>query len=240
MKPTLSVLLPVYQAQATLGRLVGQLLEVLPDLTGAFEAIVIDDGSRDATSEVAHELSIGYPQLALATHPARLGAAASIRTGLLRTTGELVCIRDEDSPANPRDLCKLWPLAAAHEIVVGRCGSGNPLEWIQRLPGSMLRRVESRPAGLYLLHRRAVGHWSAMASDEPLLTYLQRTGRPIFEVDVRADRSVHFDPVSAGATRRSAIAVGSSGRVDRAASGSASLRKRPNFLAQLKAFAVGE
>ena len=95
MQHTLSVLLPVKDAQATLTALVHDHLDLATDLGGQFELLIIDDGSTDATSEVAHELTHDYPQIRVVRHGMSLGREAAIRTGLERSRGEKVIVRDE-------------------------------------------------------------------------------------------------------------------------------------------------
>ena len=68
MNPSLSIILPVYNAQATLARQIGQLLDVLPDLASRFEILVVDDGSTDHTGDIAHQFRQQYPQLKIARH----------------------------------------------------------------------------------------------------------------------------------------------------------------------------
>ena len=85
---SLSVLLPVKDAQATLTALVHEILDLATDLGGQFELLIIDDGSTDATSEVAHELTHDYPQVRVVRHGMPLGREAAIRTGLDRSQGE--------------------------------------------------------------------------------------------------------------------------------------------------------
>ena len=68
MQRSLSVLLPVKDAQATLTASVHELLEVAADSSDRFELLIIDDGSTDATSEIAHELTYHYPQVGLIRH----------------------------------------------------------------------------------------------------------------------------------------------------------------------------
>ena len=63
VKRSLSVLLPVKDVQATLSDSVHEILDVAADCGERFEVLIIDDGSTDATSEVAHELSRHYPQV---------------------------------------------------------------------------------------------------------------------------------------------------------------------------------
>jgi glycosyltransferase involved in cell wall biosynthesis len=92
----LSVLLPVKDAQATLAASVHDILDVVTDSGEQFELLIIDDGSTDATSEVAHELTYHYPQVRVVHHQTPLGREAAIRTGLARSRGKMVMLGDED------------------------------------------------------------------------------------------------------------------------------------------------
>jgi dolichyl-phosphate beta-glucosyltransferase len=93
----LSVLLPVKDAQSTLEASVHEILDVATDFGERFEVLIIDDGSTDATSEVAHDLTCYYPQIRVVHHGTSLGREAAIRTGLKRSQGEVVMLRDDDS-----------------------------------------------------------------------------------------------------------------------------------------------
>ena len=61
--PSISLLLPVRNAQSWLDRVVRQALEVLPELSSRFEIRMLDEGSTDDTADVAAGLSATYPQL---------------------------------------------------------------------------------------------------------------------------------------------------------------------------------
>ncbi len=95
MQRFVSVLLPVQDAQATLADSVHEILETVSDLGSPFEVLIIDDGSSDATSEVAHDLARHYPQVRMIRHGTPLGRDAAIHSGLARSRGETVVLRDE-------------------------------------------------------------------------------------------------------------------------------------------------
>ncbi|HEY2881411.1 MAG TPA: glycosyltransferase [Pirellulales bacterium] len=107
MNLSLSVLLPVQNVQSTLHSQIQQLLDVLPELTPKFEVVVIDDGSTDATSEVAVDLKRGYPQLKVVHHAASIGWAAAIARQASQAQGEYLMIHCGGDIV-PDELVGLW------------------------------------------------------------------------------------------------------------------------------------
>jgi glycosyltransferase involved in cell wall biosynthesis len=93
LERSLTVLLPVHDAQDTLTDTVTEVLDVASDLTDRFELVIIDDGSTDATSEVAHELARHYPQVRAVRHAKPLGHEAALSTGLAQSRGEVVVVQ---------------------------------------------------------------------------------------------------------------------------------------------------
>jgi glycosyltransferase involved in cell wall biosynthesis len=98
----LTVLLPVRDAQSTLISTVTEVLEVASDLTDRLELLIIDDGSADATIEVAEELSRHYPQVRTVRHIKPMGHDAALRTGLAQSNGEVVVVRQGKGPTLER------------------------------------------------------------------------------------------------------------------------------------------
>jgi glycosyltransferase involved in cell wall biosynthesis len=58
----LTIVLPIYNGETRLRECVGEILELASELTTRFGVVIIDDGSTDATFEVAEELAAQYPQ----------------------------------------------------------------------------------------------------------------------------------------------------------------------------------
>jgi glycosyltransferase involved in cell wall biosynthesis len=76
--------------------MVHEILDLGTDSGDHFELLIIDDGSTDATSEVAHELTRNYPQIRVFRHGTSMGHEAAVRTGLESSRGEIVVVRDEE------------------------------------------------------------------------------------------------------------------------------------------------
>jgi glycosyltransferase involved in cell wall biosynthesis len=105
---SLSVLLPVHNAQATLGADVGRMLDLLPELTHDFDLVIIDDGSTDATCEVAHDLATQFPQVKYHRHSRRRGADVVIRDGLTRTQSPVVLAHNGQPRIDAAEVLRVW------------------------------------------------------------------------------------------------------------------------------------
>ncbi|HRY49379.1 MAG TPA: glycosyltransferase, partial [Candidatus Paceibacterota bacterium] len=61
MVPSLSIVIPVYNSEDSLPLLLERLQTVLPQLTDRYEAVLVNDGSRDHSWERIQELQAQYP-----------------------------------------------------------------------------------------------------------------------------------------------------------------------------------
>ncbi|HEY8994329.1 MAG TPA: glycosyltransferase, partial [Lacunisphaera sp.] len=93
----ISVILPVRNAIATIARAVAS---VQRQTLGAWELVVVDDGSTDGTREWLHEAARGEPRLRLIEQRA-LGLVAALNTGLAAARGELIARLDADDECHP-------------------------------------------------------------------------------------------------------------------------------------------
>lgn len=95
MTPLLSVIVPAKDQEAhladCLGSLVGQLAD--PD---ALEVIVVDDGSRDATADIAAGFADRLPGLVVLSNQQAVGLASARNQGLRRSTGRYLAYLDGD------------------------------------------------------------------------------------------------------------------------------------------------
>lgn len=238
MERSLSVLLPVRNAQSTLSEAVQDLLEVLPELTSQFEIIIIDDGSLDATIEIADELAAYYPQVKALRHSVPQGRSGAITTGLERSTGDIILLQDADCTVASDEICRLWQAIEAHEVVLGR--PAQPVHW----RWNRARSVGPEDRGGYLmLHRDAVAPIRPhLAQSHQLRQYLSGKQLHWHELLLR-DRILQ--PNSQASGLRSSVSRGLAGLWSTTPQADVSQSitskpRRPNYLHKLREFAAGE
>ena len=131
--PRVSVILPAYNAAATIRRAVESVLaQTMPD----FELIVVDDGSEDRTGEIVQ--SIVDPRIRYVRRPHQ-GLPRTLNTGLAEARAPIVAVQDADDWSKPHRLERQLAVLEArpHVAVVGSRmpevdGDGRPL--IPRAP----------------------------------------------------------------------------------------------------------
>jgi glycosyltransferase involved in cell wall biosynthesis len=97
---TLSIVVPAFNEEATLARVVEKLIHV-PYL---FEIVIVDDCSTDKTLEIARQLAAKYPQVRALTHQRNRGKTDALRTGFAETKGDIVIVQDADLEYDPGEM----------------------------------------------------------------------------------------------------------------------------------------
>jgi glycosyltransferase involved in cell wall biosynthesis len=103
--PLLSVVMPVYNERDTIEGMIARVLAV-PSLR--VELIVVDDGSKDGTSEILRGLQGKYA-FKLFQKP-NGGKGSALRIGFKEVTGDLVVIQDADTEYSPEEFPQLIEL----------------------------------------------------------------------------------------------------------------------------------
>jgi glycosyltransferase involved in cell wall biosynthesis len=107
---SISVFLPVFNDQATIGDLVKDALSVLPSLTDVYEVILVDDGSTDDSGAIADELARASAYVKVIHHAQNQGYGAALRTGFENASGDLIFYTDGDGQYDILELALLVPL----------------------------------------------------------------------------------------------------------------------------------
>jgi glycosyltransferase involved in cell wall biosynthesis len=134
----LSVVMPVFNEQATLAEVVARVLAVKLDI----ELICVDDGSTDGSRDILNDLHAQHPQLRVLLQPNNMGKGAALRRGIQESTGDYVIIQDADLEYDPAE----YPVLL-HPLIEGKAD----VVYGSRFLGSGPHRV------LYFWH--SVGNW---------------------------------------------------------------------------------
>ena len=129
---SLSVFFPAYNDSGTIASMVIRADAAAAALTPDYEVIVVNDGSEDATAEIADELARKYPRVRVMHHAQNRGYGGAIQTGIRSATKDLIFYTDGDAQYDPAELQLLWAeMAEGVDIVNGyKISRSDPLHRI--------------------------------------------------------------------------------------------------------------
>jgi len=150
----LSIVIPAYNEERFIGTLLERIRAVdLTPLGFEKEVIVVDDCSKDATSEAVRRFS----DVLLIRHEQNGGKGQAVRTGVERATGDYVMIQDADLEYEPQDYIPMIQMlrSGSADIVYGSrymnglVGSKHAEQsWAAYLGGRSLSGLRGRIRGL--------------------------------------------------------------------------------------------
>jgi glycosyltransferase involved in cell wall biosynthesis len=111
---TFSLVIPAYNEADTIASVISRAHQVMKKLERAYEIIVVDDGSQDATAERAH-----YACARVISHPYNIGNGAAVKTGIRNARGEVLVMLDGDGQHAPEDIPRLLKKLGPYDMVVG-------------------------------------------------------------------------------------------------------------------------
>jgi glycosyltransferase involved in cell wall biosynthesis len=115
----LSLVLPAHNEEPNIELVIEEARSTLPRFAHEFEILVVNDGSSDRTSALAHTVAEDDSRIRVIDHPENRGYGAALRSGFTASTGEWVMIMDSDRQFDVGDLVYLEPLVPEHDLVAG-------------------------------------------------------------------------------------------------------------------------
>ncbi len=147
---SLSVVVPVYNEVDNLTALVDELGLVLEPEKLPFEVIVVDDGSRDGTTELLRRLVADRTYLRAVFFRRNFGQTAAFDAGFRAASGRLVATIDGDLQNDPRDLpAMIAKLEEGYDVVVG---------WRRRRKDGMILRKLPSFAANWMIRKLTGSH----------------------------------------------------------------------------------
>lgn len=165
-----SVLIPAYNEEMVIA---ASIRRVLASTDVEVEVIVIDDGSKDATSEVVRTGFADEPRVRLLTL-ANGGKARALNRGLELARGEIIIALDADTQFEPETIARLarWFVDPAIGAIAGNAKVGNRVNLVTRwqaieyVTAQNLERRALAQFDAIMVVPGAIGAWRKAALDD--------------------------------------------------------------------------
>jgi glycosyltransferase involved in cell wall biosynthesis len=123
---THSIVIPAYNESARLGASLEKILAYVQKRGWQAEILIVNDGSKDNTSEIARTFERRYSSVRLIENPGNRGKGYSVRNGMLNSSGDRLLFTDADLSSPIEEAEKLF--AALDEGAQVAMGS----RWLRR------------------------------------------------------------------------------------------------------------
>lgn len=120
MGKTVSLIIPAYNEEARLAPFLTSLQKFSQSHPGLIsEIILVDDGSRDTTVQVAQTFQAQLPNLKIEKQPVNKGKGAAIKRGVEVATGDYIIFMDADGATDAQELPKMIDALNKADIGIG-------------------------------------------------------------------------------------------------------------------------
>ncbi len=116
---SLSLVIPAYNDEQTIGRLLSDASRLLPSICDSFEIVVCNDGSSDGTLQVIKDMAAEDSNIHLINHPTNKGFGATIRELYLAGRNDYIFSLPGDYQYAPKELLTMVKGLVENDFVIG-------------------------------------------------------------------------------------------------------------------------
>jgi undecaprenyl-phosphate 4-deoxy-4-formamido-L-arabinose transferase len=150
-KPEISVIIPTYNEEESLPKLFERIFPILDGLERAYEVILVNDGSRDATLPLLLRAQKRYPgRVRIIDFNGNFGQHMAIMAGLDRAQGEMMITLDADLQNPPEEIPRMVRCVDDGHDVVGTVRRQRQDTLFRRTASRLVNRLTNRITGLSL------------------------------------------------------------------------------------------
>jgi undecaprenyl-phosphate 4-deoxy-4-formamido-L-arabinose transferase len=139
-----SVVVPVFNEEASLRELHRRLRTVLDQIGESAEVVYVDDGSTDGSRDLLEDLGRDDPTLIVVELAHNAGQHGAILAGFQVSRGNVVVTIDADLQNPPEEIPKLLAKVAEGYDVVGGVRQRRKDSWMRRAASGLLRAASAR------------------------------------------------------------------------------------------------
>ena len=142
--PSVSVIVPIFEEEATVDELYRRTVAALEEDGRSFEILFVDDGSRDGTFARLERLHAADRRVRVVRFKRNFGQHPAMQAGLARARGEILVTMDGDLQNEPEDIPKLVrAVEAGSEVASGRRQTRHD-SWGRTLPSRLINGMLRR------------------------------------------------------------------------------------------------
>ena len=146
--PSVSMIVPIFEEEATVDELYRRTVAALEQDGRTFEILFVDDGSRDGTFARLERLHAADPRVRVVRFKRNFGQHPAMQAGLARARGEILVTMDGDLQNEPEDIPKLVrAVEAGSDVASGRRQARHD-SWGRTLPSRMINGMLRRFTGV--------------------------------------------------------------------------------------------
>jgi glycosyltransferase involved in cell wall biosynthesis len=148
-RPELSIVVPVYNEEDSVGPLHRAIGEALDPHALDYEVVLVDDGSRDATFARAAALVDADPRVRVVKLRRNCGQTQAMVSGIEHALGRVIVTMDGDLQNDPADIpLFLAEIAKGHDLVVGWRHRRQDPFWSRRFPSIIANWLIGKVTGV--------------------------------------------------------------------------------------------
>lgn len=115
----ISVFFPTFNEEGNVEVTVGKAVNVLQDLKLEYEIIIVNDGSKDRTKQVAEDLAKKNSKIRVINHPKNLGYGEALKSGFYNARYDTIVYTDGDGQFDFSEVTKFLEKIDSYDLIIG-------------------------------------------------------------------------------------------------------------------------
>ena len=187
----LSVIVPVYNEEDRIVKTLKRFHEYLSAQPFSYEILIINDGSKDRTVEVAEHMRVEIANLSVIDRKINKGKGFSVKEGMLKAQGKIRLFADADNATDISHFDKMRPLFdKGYDVVICSRDSKDASGARQSVPQPLHKRLLGNMGNLYIQKLAVKGIWDTQCGFKAFRNYaaekifsVLKTNRWMFDVE---------------------------------------------------------
>lgn len=149
MAPEISIVIPVYNEEESLPRLLEELYPVLEELKRSYEIVFVNDGSQDKSFSLLYDFQRQYPKIVrVIDFNGNFGQHMAIMAAFSHVRGKFIITLDADLQNPPSEIPKLIAKMDEGHDVVGSCRKNRHDPFYRKAASKIVNKITNNITGL--------------------------------------------------------------------------------------------